>query len=171
MILNWGYHGLNFEHWSRILQQGELKPASRVDVFVNRNAALEELIVRQFLKNIELPNFVYKTYSFFVPRASCGEEYLARIPDSYPKAKQFLKQFIDARMEVGIKARLPTEGVYVIDFAKLLPVYDQIVDKTQGWLDYLKSFTPLADYTEREDSMPEILVSEAIPLEQIVRII
>ncbi|MBS3121808.1 hypothetical protein J4434_02910 [Candidatus Woesearchaeota archaeon] len=170
MILEWGYHGLSLEQWSRILQKGELKPASRLDVFINRNAALEELVVRPFLKEIELPNFVYPLYSFFIPRSSSGEEYLAKIPESYTKARQFLRQFIDARMEVLIKARLPAERIYVVDFAKLIPVYDLIVDRTRGWMDYLKSFTPLDKYTEKEETMPEILVSDTIPLENIVRI-
>ncbi|MBI4453298.1 hypothetical protein HY636_01525 [Candidatus Woesearchaeota archaeon] len=171
MILKWGYHGLSLEQWNRILQKGELKPASRLDVFINRNAALEELIIRPFLKELELPDFVYQYYTFFIPRFSSGEEYFAKIPESYTKARQFLRKFIDARMEVLIKARLPAEKIYVVDFAKLIPVYDQIVDRAQGWMEYLKSFTSLDQYTEKEDAMPEILVSDTIPLEHIVRII
>ena len=161
---------MSIENWKKVQQEGRLNPTSRLDVFINRNAAPGELEVRHFLKDIQLPDFAYQYYSFFVPRLSCGEEYFSKIPESQQKARQFLRQFIDSRMEVGIKVRLPTERVYVIDFAKLLPIYDRMVDRTQGWMNYINSFTSLDHYTKKEGNMPEILVSTSISLEDIVRL-
>jgi hypothetical protein len=164
-----GYHGTSEESWVKIKRVGCLLPTSRIDIFSNRHDRREDLQPWEFLGDMVIPDFAYRRYSFFVDSIDAGERFYDLIPSepSYDKARDFLQKFIEKRKKVVIRAELPLDSTYVIDFSQLLPAYARLMSRHDAWQNYLGTFTSLEEYSQGDYLMPEFLVAASIPIENI----
>jgi len=167
-----GYHGTTLQGWEAIEQSGVLMPTSRLDIFVDRNAARENLQVRPQFSDLVIPEFAYDPYIFFVDSPQAPERYYDLIPASarYEKARNFLRRFIDRRREVALQFEVDPKDVSVIDFYELVPGIAGILSPVKAWRNYFPTFRPFSEYEQETYVMPEFCTAQEIPLERVRRL-
>lgn len=93
MRLAYGYQGMTAERYGEIRRKEVLDPNTRLDIFENRHAPRENLIIRKQLERLVIPDFAYDWYSFFIRELGAEEEYYDKIPKDprYDKARNFFE--------------------------------------------------------------------------------